>query len=276
MISRIVIALIWVPLLLVVLFLLPPYFFTIIAVLICTISTYELMRSVGKKGNERITIYSLVSAAIIPVGAYFEISEPAFLAVALALMVLTFFEAMLVYRKGKSIPLSQILITLFGGAIMPLMISTLVSMRNMPDGSLFVLVPVISAFLTDGGAYFIGVFLGKHKAFPNVSPNKTIEGCVGGLLIGTIAMVIYGVVLGHTTPHFIYFAPLVLYGLVGSLLTQFGDLAFSLVKREFDIKDYGRFLAGHGGVLDRFDSMVFTAPAMYLLVLAFPPIIIGT
>ena len=108
-----------------------------------------------------------------------------------------------------------------------------------------------------------------------MSPNKTIEGCVGGLLIGMVAMAVYGVILVYTTPYYIYFGALILYGFIGSVMTQFGDLAFSLIKREYDIKDYGRFLAGHGGVLDRFDSMVFTAPAMYLLVLAVPPFIVS-
>ena len=274
MISRIVIALIWVPLLLIVLFFLPPYFFTGVVVLICSISAYELMHSIGTKGNERITIYSVFSAALIPIGAYFGVMMLVFLAVSLALMVLAFFEAILVFRKGKPIPLTQILITLFGGALLPLMLSTLVGMRNMPEGHLIVLAPVISAFVTDGGSYFIGVFFGKRKAFPHVSPNKTVEGCIGGLLIGMIAMAIYGVVLVYATPYYIYFWALILYGFIGAVFTEFGDLAFSLIKREFNIKDYGRILAGHGGVLDRFDSMVFTAPAIFLLVTAIPPFIV--
>jgi len=274
MISRIVIALIWIPILLIVLLFLPPYIFVGVVVLICTISAYELLSSIGQKGNERIKIYAVFSAALIPVGVYFNLVELVFLGVLLLLMFFVFFEAIAAYGRTKQITLVNILITLFGGAILPLMISTLVAMRNMPDGHLIVLLPVISAFVTDGGAYFAGVFFGKHRAFPYVSPKKTIEGCIGGLLAGMIAMLIYGVVLVYATPHYIHFWALILYGFIGSLVTQFGDLAFSLIKREYNIKDYGRFLGEHGGVLDRFDSMVFTAPAMYLLVTAIPAIIV--
>jgi len=275
MINRIVVALVWVPILLIVLFLLPPYIFLVVAILICTISAYELLNSIGLFEHKRIIIYAVFSAAIIPAGVYFGISELVFLAVFLIIMLIVFFEAIFIYGKREQITFAQILIALFGGALIPLMISALVSMRNMPEGHLIVLLPVISAFITDGGSYFTGVLFGKHKAFPHVSPKKTIEGCVGGLVIGTVAMFIYGVVLVFTSQHQINFLALVLYGFVGSVFTQSGDLAFSLIKREYNIKDYGRFLAGHGGVLDRFDSMVFTAPAIYLLVAVLPAITVG-
>ena len=144
----------------------------------------------------------------------------------------------------------------------------------MPEGRLLVLLPVISAFVTDAGAYFVGVFLGKRRAFPLVSPKKTVEGCIGGLAVGAAAMVIYGVILIFTTFHDVVFWALILYGIIGGVFTELGDLAFSLIKREYNVKDYGRLLPGHGGILDRFDSMVFAAPAIYLLVSVIPAIIV--
>ena len=164
---------------------------------------------------------------------------------------------------------------LFAGTLVPLMLSSLVSLKIMPDGRLLVLLPIISAFVTDAGAYFTGKFVGKRKAFPHISPKKTVEGCIGGLAVGVASMPIYGAILILTTYHGIVFWALIIYGLAGGVLTELGDLAFSLIKREYNIKDYGRLLPGHGGILDRFDSMVFTAPAIYLLAAVIPAIVIN-
>ena len=272
--DRIIVAAICLPILFIVLFFLPTYVFAALIALICAISAYELQTSVGGEGNTRICIYASFSAALIPIGTLFDIGALVFPAVFLVLMSLLFVEAILVFRSKRQIPFSKILVTLFGGTLVPLMLSSLVSLKSMPEGRLLVLLPVISAFLTDAGAYFIGVFFGKRKAFPLISPKKTVEGCIGGLAAGTASMVIYGVVLVFTTFHGVVFWALILYGIIGGVLTELGDLSFSLIKREYNIKDYGSLLPGHGGMLDRFDSMVFTAPAIYLLMAVIPAIII--
>jgi len=272
--TRLIVAAVCLPLIFIVLFFLPPYVLAGVVSLISAIAAYELLRSVWGKGNDRIRIYTAFSAALIPIGAYFGITELVFAAVFLTLMCLLFAEAIIVFRTIRKITFAQILIALFAGALIPLMLSSLVILKSMPEGRFFVLLPVISAFLTDAGAYFTGLGLGKKKAFPLVSPKKTVEGCIGGLVVGTIAMLIYGVILVFTTFHIVVFWALLLYGVIGSVVTQLGDLSFSLIKREFDIKDYGRLIPGHGGMLDRFDSMIFAAPAMYLLVTAIPAIIV--
>lgn len=270
--NRIIIAAIFIPLLFIVMFYLPPYVLAAVVALVCAVSAYELQHAIDGKKNDRISIYTVFSAVLIPVGTYFEAGAPVFMGVSLVLMCLMFVEAIIAFGTIRKITFTQILTTLFGGALIPLMLSSLISLKNMPEGRLFVLIPVISAFITDGGAYFTGVFLGKRKAFPRISPKKTVEGCVGGLVIGTASIIIYGVVLVFTTFHIVTFWALLLYGIIGAVLTELGDLAFSLVKREFNIKDYGKVLPGHGGMLDRFDSMIFAAPAIYLLVILIPAI----
>ena len=132
------------------------------------------------------------------------------------------------------------------------------------------LLPVISAFLTDVGAYFAGVFLGKHRGVTRVSPNKSMEGYVGGILSGCVFMLLYALVLARFAGLTVSFPLMALYGLVGSAVTELGDLSFSLIKRQCGVKDYGNLLPGHGGMMDRFDSMVFAAPTLLLLVELFP------
>jgi len=272
--ERIIVAAICLPFLFIILFFLPSYVFAALVALICAISAYELQTAIWGEGNIRVCIYAAFSAALIPIGAYFEVGDMVFQAVFLVLMCLLFVEAIPVFRSKRQISFAKILVTLFGGTLIPLMLSSLVSLKTMPEGRLLVLLPVISAFLTDAGAFFTGRFLGKRRAFPLISPKKTVEGCIGGLAVGIAAMVIYGVILVLTTFHGVVFWALILYGLIGGALTILGDLAFSLVKREYNIKDYGRLLPGHGGMLDRFDSMIFTAPAIYLLMSVIPAIII--
>ena len=273
--TRIIVAVIFLPLIFIVMFFLPPYVLTGLVSLICAISAYELLRAIWGKENDRIRIYATFAAALIPIGAYFGISGLVFPAVFLVLMCLMFLEAIFAFKTIRKITFSQILIALFAGTLIPLMLSSLISLKLMPEGRLFVLLPVISAFLTDAGAYFTGKAIGKRQAFPLVSPKKTVEGCIGGLAVGTAVMVIYGVILVFTTYYGVVFWALLLYGFIGAVFTELGDLTFSLIKREYDVKDYGRLLPGHGGMLDRFDSMIFTAPAMYLLMMVIPAIVVS-
>ena len=273
--ERILVAVVFVPLFFIVVFFLPPYALTAVVAIICAVCAYELLHSIGAEFSIRVTIYAVFSAAIIPVGMFFSVGELIFTAVLLILLCFTFFEAILVFKKQRQITFSHIMTTIFGGALIPYMLSTLVSFRNMQEGRIFVLLPIISAFITDAGAFFIGICLGKHGAFGRISPKKTIEGYIGGLVIGTAAMAVYGAIIFHATPYKVRFWALILYGIIGAVVAELGDLAFSLVKREFDIKDYGQILPGHGGMLDRFDSMVFSAPAMYLMVSVIPAIIVN-
>jgi len=292
--ERLIVAAISVPGLFIVLFFLPAYAFAILIALLCAVCAYELQVAADGSGNEglgkprtrdtdsksdranpRVSIYAVIAAVLIPVGAFFDISRLVFPAVTLVLMSLVFAEAFVVFGTERQISFTRILIALFGGALIPLMLSTLISLRNMPEGRLFALLPIISAFITDAGAYFGGVLFGKKRGFMMLSPTKTVEGFIGGFVLGMVSIIIYGIILIFTTNHGVIFWVLALYGLIGAAFTELGDLAFSLVKRECGIKDFGHLLPGHGGLLDRFDSMVFAAPGIYLLIALIPAIIVS-
>ena len=124
--------------------------------------------------------------------------------------------------------------------------------------SILIWLVLLSAFCTDIFAYFTGFFLGRHKLCPNLSPKKTIEGAVGG----TIGSVICCGLFGYFVVPMIWLH-CVMIGFIGAILSQCGDLTASAYKRKMGIKDYGNLIPGHGGILDRFDSVLFTAPVVY-------------
>jgi len=128
----------------------------------------------------------------------------------------------------------------------------------------------VLAFLSDTGAYFTGLKFGKHKLAPVISPKKTIEGVVGGVLGAILGMIIYCLVLRMAFGFQVNYLYAVLYGIVGSAAGVFGDLCFSVIKRQTQIKDYGNLFPGHGGILDRFDSMMVVAPLVEILMMLLP------
>ena len=121
-------------------------------------------------------------------------------------------------------------------------------------------VPLVLAFLPDSGAYFAGTYFGKHKLAPVISPKKTIEGAIGGVLTAVIGIFLYAAILDLFFPFQIRYWAVLLYGLLGAGIDVFGDLMFSAIKRQAGIKDYGNLIPGHGGILDRFDSLLLVAP----------------
>lgn len=120
-------------------------------------------------------------------------------------------------------------------------------------------------WLADTSAYFAGNYLGKRKLCPNISPNKTVEGAIAGVIGGTVAALLIGVIFkliyGDVT---VYYGVLLIVGLLNSVISIFGDLTFSIIKRSCKIKDFGSIMPGHGGLLDRFDSVIFCLPLVYI------------
>ena len=160
------------------------------------------------------------------------------------------------YIITQKIRVEDLMVTVLGFIYVPVFLSHINLMSNM--GSIYIWLIYIFAWVSDTSAYFAGVFFGKHKLIPRISPKKTIEGSIGGIIGTAIFTLIFAMIFKEDNP--IYFVPL---AMVGSIVSQLGDLFASAIKREFKIKDYGNLIPGHGGVLDRFDSILFTAPLTY-------------
>ena len=304
--TRIIVSAILLPIFFCILFVLPPIFLTLVVSAICAIAAYELLHAT-KIINKRVLVYTIIAAVLVPFAIYLVAIIPVriytaaladgsyvgpiytyttlliftlLFSIFFIFMCLLLIEIALTFRnkkaaeKGTVLKFRQIPIALAGGMLIPYMLSALIGLKCFPYGHFLVLLPIVSAFMTDSGAYFIGVAFGKTKPFPTISPNKTIEGYIGGTIAGILGMLVYGIILSYTTPLTVVFPILIIYGILGALVTELGDLTFSFIKRKCGIKDYGRLIPGHGGALDRFDSMTFAAPTMYLLTLLIPAIVI--
>ena len=143
--------------------------------------------------------------------------------------------------------------------------------RYMNNGVYIFVLVFIAAWMCDIFAYFTGRFLGKHKLAPNLSPKKTVEGSIGGIVFAIIGCVLYGLILDNVTDLTANYFVLAMLGLILSVISQIGDLWASLIKREHGIKDYSSMLPGHGGVMDRFDSILAISTVLMAVCMAFPP-----
>ena len=161
-------------------------------------------------------------------------------------------------------------LNLFGIFYVAMMLCCIYRIRGLDGGVYLVWMVFLGAWGSDTCAYCVGKLMGKHKAFPVLSPKKSVEGCVGGVLGAALLAWVFALLFQDKLTA--VGNPLIALPIIGacaSILSQFGDLAASGIKRQHKIKDYGTLIPGHGGVLDRFDSVIVTAPAVYLLLVTF-------
>ncbi len=159
----------------------------------------------------------------------------------------------------------QIMYLFFGFFYTGLLISYIYQVRELSGGAFSVWLIFIAAWGSDVCAYCVGMLIGKHKAFPVLSPKKTWEGCIGGVAGAAIIAVLYCLAMNYWFDQAFSIWQYVLVGACGAAISQIGDLAASAMKRNNEIKDYGKLIPGHGGVLDRYDSVIFVAPIVYYL-----------
>lgn len=256
-----------IPLLLVILLVLPEVCTAILISVMCALASYELLFRTGLVKEIRLVIYTALMALLVALWCYFGMEYTAALLGVLVFTCILFAEELKAHAK---LEFGKIAICLAGGLLIPFLLSALVRIRISYNGIFYVLTPFILAFMSDSGAYFAGRFFGRHKLAPVISPKKTVEGVVGGVLGAIVGMLLFCVILDLGFKFDVSYLNAVAYGVLGSLAAVFGDLAFSCIKRQTGIKDYGNLIPGHGGVLDRFDSMTVVAPLTEALLLLLP------
>ena len=240
---------------------------------VVTIAVRELFRMAALKQARGLSLLgTLGTLALVAAAAsapHRGIDNPLLFAV-LALLVLGASTSAIWQRGVEQQPLLSVAVTVFGAAYTGLLIFGLF-LRELPGiaspwhGAALLLAPVLMTWVSDSAAYFGGRAFGQHKLIPKVSPGKTVEGAASAVVVTLLAAVGYAFVLRLFPTYRISLPEAALFGVLMSVGAQVGDLTESLFKRDVGVKDSGTLLPGHGGALDRFDSLFFTLPLAYAL-----------
>ncbi len=255
--SRLLVAAIGVPVLLYVVLWAPPVVLALSLGLLAAVAAWELMHCVGAEKFMPLTAAAIAGAAAFVANAYAP--GPA---LSLALVGLTVCVFLFAVLKAGEVKLLHICAALGGMFAIPFAFTAFLRLDGAGYHRGFLLLPLVFSFMSDTFGYFVGRAMGKHKLAPKVSPKKTVEGSVGGLLGNALAGVVFVLVMNTWFGHQLNYLAMAVLGVCCSAVAQLGDLSFSLIKREFGVKDYGRIFLEHGGVLDRFDSVLFVAPVL--------------
>lgn len=270
MLKRIMVAVVCIPLIFVIFFLLPDIALPIAIAILSALAVYEALWTTGFAKNPWLVAGSMLLAGAIPFWVYWGEDRFVGLCALLAYFCLIFIVA--ISSKYK-VTTEKLCGAFFFTAFISYFLSSFVRLNALDGGKYFILLPLVAAFLSDAFALFAGMLFGRHKLAPTLSPKKTVEGSIGGLIGAVGGMLIYGVVMQQGYHLEVNYLLLAVYGLLGSAISQLGDLSFSYIKRQSQIKDFGNIFPGHGGVLDRFDSVIFCGPLMEILIRLIPAIV---
>lgn len=246
------------------------------------VGVWELIRAVKCTEFKLLTTACLIVAFLAPpiliLGKtmylwLFDFIRPVFAGFAISL-----FAIML--TKHKRIKFEHITMCGSAALLIPAALSCVILFRYEAAqddvlGTFYLIYLLFCAWLGDSGAYFVGTFLGKHKLCPEVSPKKTVEGFIGGIITVGICVFLEAFIFNQffLVDRQIDYVVIVIFGMIASVFGVLGDLSASVIKREFGVKDFGSIMPGHGGVLDRFDSVLFVAPFIFIIFKFFSPIV---
>ena len=276
MLKRILVAVVGIPALLFIFCWCPEWATAWLLIALCLIGSHELCSAVmaKEKANRWFPMAGVLGifTVFMPYWQGGTDSAIGLMPWLMAAFILLLFICMVVeYGKPNALKFQDMCAFFTAGIAIPMALSCLLRLRLLEYGGGLVLIPLVAAFCSDSMALFGGMLFGgklfrRKELAPRVSPKKTKEGAIGGLIGGMVGMILFRIAFFLVTEVQLHIGWCLLLGLVGAALGQLGDLVFSCVKREFGIKDYGKLLPGHGGVLDRFDSVIFAAPVLWMII----------
>ncbi len=267
MLKRIITAIVAVIILLPILWYSDTYIFPAAIAIVTCISLYEMFSCLGFKTKFAVTLPSYLIGAATPFLIKLSGNINTIIAPLCAIMILYILYLMMiavVFHSKYSI--KDISVCYITAVYIICGFSSIQFLREMSN-SVYLLI-FVGAWITDIFAYFTGVFFGKHKLCEAVSPKKTIEGSIGGSLFCALAFVLFGFIILNKNAELWKYAILFALGLIISVVSQIGDLSMSLIKRLYGIKDFGKIFPGHGGMLDRFDSIIAVSSVLFILISA--------
>lgn len=237
--------------------------FLIFILVIGLVSFYEFSTMVKRKSIYPCYLIGFLSVTLIILNAYFHLFQ-------FELILLIIFLILLVIElfRNKESAINNVSSTLFGILYTGLFAASIIGIRELyvdtplsyNNGGFIIITIFITLWMTDSAAYFIGSTIGKHKLFPRVSPNKSWEGAIAGFVFAIITLVVLKTVLLD----FLDWIDVIAFGIIIGIFGQVGDLIESLIKRDAGVKDSSNLIPGHGGIFDRFDSLLYSAPIIYL------------
>lgn len=245
---------------------------TVATSFICGMAVYEILTVTKVVGHRGLEATAIVFAVIAP---FFNRMNGGWVFVICLLYILAL--VLLTIRYHESIQIDKVGIVFLLSVLISVSLSCLSYLRTSgerdSDGLFYVFLALLMAWMADSGAYFIGTFFGKHKLCPRISPKKTVEGLIGGIGTSVIFSLLAGLVyesavLGGAAA--VSYGEIFILALVCAPLSVVGDLFASFIKRRCGVKDFGNFFPGHGGMMDRFDSLLFVLPTVTLTVCVFP------
>ncbi len=231
--------------------------------LISVVGLYEFYKATGVNKSMPLSALGYAAGLVVAFGGYIP---SRFLLPMVYIFMLLLFIIML--KEHKTVSVAEAGLVIFSIIYIPLFLSTLADIYRLGNGIYYLWIVFIGAFMTDTFAYFSGYFFGKHKLCPNISPKKTIEGSVGGSLCSVGIVLLYGLLIDKKFGIEVNYIKLAVLGLLIAAISQIGDLTASIIKRKYGVKDYGTIFPGHGGILDRLDSIIATAPLVYVYITA--------
>ena len=248
-------------------------FIDIVMAALAGAACYEIMKVAGVK-NLALRVSGILFAVVLPLGIVYTARFP----ISLLCMIYVLYLVILTVTNHEDIKFEHLAVTVYASFIIPIAFSTVSLIADSyklyddvdkPECAFLLFMSIASALLTDVFAYEVGSRIGKHKMTPVLSPKKSWEGAIGGIVLVTLFMLLALVVFNHFFANKAFFLPVwafILITIALSILSMFGDLMASLIKRNYGVKDYSNLIPGHGGIMDRFDSVVVVAPTLYVLI----------